>query len=298
MKNKKTLVIIIIIALLLIIAGIIGFVCYQNMNQDDDYDKVAKKYEKLAMIATQMNALIDKELVESQALIATNPDVGSDKASLENLQNTVKELESLKIEIPEKSKKSSELNSSIEKMEEAIKQIDENLLDSEEFKNADEITEDFELTLSENSKANTLISNIGVLTEEVNEDVEKEADRKAAEEKKAKEEAEKKAKEEALAKVAKGDFSYFAGTYVDIYNHSSKLTLDKNGKVTIDGRVFTNKPISITKRSNGSYWCLVKAGELADDGFIIYPAGVGSGNTSKVRIDVLEALGALTYQKQ
>ena len=207
-------------------------------------------------------------------------------------------MEALKIEIPEKSKKLDELNSSIEKMEKAIKQVDEELLDSEELKNADEITEELQLSISESSNVKTLVSSIDTLTEEVNEDAKKEADRIAAEEKKAKEEAEKKAKAEALAKVAKGDFSYFAGTYVGTHNSSSKLTLDKNGKVTIDGRVFTNKPISIKKMSDGSYWCLVKVGELDDDGFIIYPAGVGSGNTSKVRISVLEALGALMYQKQ
>ena len=116
--------------------------------------------------------------------------------------------------------------------------------------------------------------------------------------KKAKEEAEKKALEESLANVINGDFTYFAGNYTEI-GTSSKLILDKNGKVTINGSVFTNKPISIRKESNGSYWCLVRRGELADDGFAIYPAGIagGGGNTNKVRIEVTESMGASIFEK-
>lgn len=96
--------------------------------------------------------------------------------------------------------------------------------------------------------------------------------------------------------VLNGDFSDFAGTYIDAFGGSSTLTLTVSGKVTISGRVFTNKPASVEKNSDGSYRCVVE--EYKE--FIIYPVGVKSANGSaeKVRIDVLESMGALCFQKR
>lgn len=235
---------------------------------------------------------------------------GQDKTALDKLNTTVKDLESLKIEILPKSNKTIDLNNSIEKIKSQIINVDEelssDLLNIME-KTENEITdkESSEIKISNDSNLNNLFSNIDALTNDVNtavkNEIEKKADeakRKAEEEKKAKEEAEKKALEESLANVINGDFTYFAGNYTEI-GTSSKLILDKNGKVTINGSVFTNKPISIRKESNGSYWCLVRRGELADDGFAIYPVGIagGGGNTNKVRIEVTESMGASIFEK-
>lgn len=256
---------------------------------------------------------------------------GEDKSKIVELQSTVSELEGLKIEILPKAEKVNELNTSIEKMEAQIKQIDEELLDNIEMyddsenttsnnqksvgstqlqvdsngqlidSGNEEDTDDLEIVFSEDSNFNILVSNIEILTEDINEAVKEEADRKAEEERKAKEEADKKAKEQALANVVNGDFTYFAGTYYNEYNPSETLVLDKSGKVTIAGRVFANKPISIVKESNGAYWCLTQYGELDDNGFKIYPIGVSGGGsdiTNKVRLVVLENLGATTYIKK
>ena len=96
-------------------------------------------------------------------------------------------------------------------------------------------------------------------------------------------------------KILQGDFSEISGTYIDVFGSSETLILDKNGKVTISGRVVTNNLSSIKKQSDGSYSCFISGGE-----FIIYPVGVKSsqGNSNKVRIDVLENGGALCFQKQ
>lgn len=235
---------------------------------------------------------------------------GQDKTSLDKLKNTVKDLESLKIEILPKSDKTIDLNNSIEKIKSQIINVDEelsrdllNIIDNSENEIADK--DGSEIKLSNNSNLNNLFLNIDALTNDVNNAVKieierkaEEAKKKAEEEQKAKEEAEKKALEESLANVINGDFTYFAGDYTEI-GTSSKLTLDKNGKVTINGSVFTSKPISIKKESNGSYWCLVRSGELADDGFTIYPVGIagGGGNTNKARIEVTESMGASIFQK-
>lgn len=235
---------------------------------------------------------------------------GQDKTALDKLKTTVKDLESLKIEILPKSNKTIDLNNSIEKIKSQIINVDEelssDLLNIME-KTENEITdkESSQIKISNDSNLNNLFSNIDALTNDVNNAVKNEIERKAEEakkkaeeEKKAKEEAEKKALEESLANVINGDFTYFAGNYTEI-GTSSKLTLDKNGKVTINGSVFTNKPISIRKESNGSYWCLVRRGELADDCFAIYPVGIagGGGNTNKVRIEVTESMGASIFEK-
>ena len=96
-------------------------------------------------------------------------------------------------------------------------------------------------------------------------------------------------------KILQGDFSEISGTYIDVFGSSETLILDKNGKVTISGKVVTNNLSSIKKQSDGSYSCFISGGE-----FIIYPVGVKSsqGNSNKVRIDVLENGGALCFQKQ
>lgn len=223
---------------------------------------------------------------------------GEDKSTIIELQNTVSELEGLKIEILEKTEKLNEINASIEKMEAQIKQIDEKLL--EKIEGNDNI-DDLKIVFDEDSNFDILVSNIEILEDDVDEAVKKEAERKAEEERKAKEEAERKALEQSLANVTKGDFTYFAGTYYNEYNPSETLVLDKSGKVTIAGRVFTNKPISIVKQSNGAYWCLTKSGELTDDGFSIYPIGVSGGGsdiTNKVRLVVSESMGATPYIKK
>ena len=228
---------------------------------------------------------------------------GQDKTSLDKLKNTVKDLESLKIEILPKSNKTINLKNSIEKIKSQIINVDEelsgdllNIMENSENEIADK--DGSEIKISNNSNLNNLFSNIDALTNDVNNAVKNEIERKAEEEQKAKEEAEKKALEESLANVINGDFTYFAGDYTEI-GTSSKLTLDKNGKVTINGSVFTSKPISIKKESNGSYWCLVRSGELADDGFTIYPVGIAGGgvNTNKARIEVTESMGASIFQK-
>ena len=96
-------------------------------------------------------------------------------------------------------------------------------------------------------------------------------------------------------KILQGDFSEISGTYIDVFGSSETLTLDKNGKVIISGRVVTNSLSSIKKQSDGSYSCSISGGEI-----IIYPVGVKSsqGNSNKVRIDVLENGGALCFQKK
>ena len=115
---------------------------------------------------------------------------GEDKTSLEELKNTVNELQSLKIEILPKADKTSDINNSIEKMENQIKQVDENLLNNTQFATTGNETENTaeeqqqEIKTSENSNLNILISNIDTLTEKVNQAVKVETERKAEEERK------------------------------------------------------------------------------------------------------------------
>lgn len=161
---------------------------------------------------------------------------GEDKTSLEELKNTVNELQSLKIEILPKADKTSDLNNSIEKMENQIKQVDENLLNNTKFATTgNETTENAteeqqEIKTSENSNLNILISNIDTLTEKVNQAVKVETERKAEEERKAKEEEERKAREQALANVLNGDLTYFEGTYTGT---EGTIKLQKNGNLKI-----------------------------------------------------------------
>lgn len=94
-------------------------------------------------------------------------------------------------------------------------------------------------------------------------------------------------------KILSGDFSKISGKYIDVFDGMTTLTLTSNGKVTIAGRVVTNKLSSIKKLSNGSYSCAISEGSI-----VIYPVGVNSslGSKSKVRIEVNENGGALFFQ--
>lgn len=96
-------------------------------------------------------------------------------------------------------------------------------------------------------------------------------------------------------KTLEFDISEFSGTYIDVFGSSETLILDKNGKVTISGRVVTNNLSSIEKQSDGSYSCSISGGEIT-----IYPVGVKSpqGNSNKVRIDIAEYGGALSFQEE
>ena len=96
-------------------------------------------------------------------------------------------------------------------------------------------------------------------------------------------------------KILQGEFSEISGTYIDVFGSSETLILDKNGKVTISGRVVTNNLSSIKKQNNGSYSYSISGGDI-----IIYPVGVKSsqGNSNKIRIDVVENGGALCFQKK
>lgn len=218
---------------------------------------------------------------------------GEDKTSLEELKNTVNELQSLKIEILPKADKISDLNKSIEKMQNEINQVDENLLNNTQFavtgneagtENTTEEAQQQEIKTSENSNLNILISNIDTLTEKVNQAVKIETERKAEEERKAKEEEQRKQQEQALANVLNGDFTYFAGTYTlknEYRTHT--ITVDKNGIVG-KGKVY-----KVTKDSNGIYSCdCTPPNDPIYSGFMIIPIGVSDGafgtNKNKVRI--------------
>ena len=145
---------------------------------------------------------------------------GEDKTSLEELKNTVNELQSLKIEILPKADKTSDINNSIEKMENQIKQVDENLLNNTQFATTGNDTaeeQQQEIKTSENSNLNILISNIDTLTEKVNQAVKVETERKAEEERKKQEE-----------NILNGDLSSFAGTYK---NNGNTITLSKDGVI-------------------------------------------------------------------
>ena len=238
MKNKKFLIIILLITIIACVVGGILY-CQKSKRDTEEYDDYVKKYERIEKISNQVNDEIDKEVSKANEFIATNPEVGEDKSSINELTNMVTELESLKIEIEPKRDTAKEVNNAIEKMENQIKQVDEELLN----------TENEELNFSENSNFKTLTSNIAVLTEKVNESVAVETERKA--------EAERIAQEE---KIINGDLSIFAGTYTYTSggNYTEKLTLEADGSIKNnwqDNFKYSNdgKPVSIKKNTDGTY---------------------------------------------
>lgn len=196
---------------------------------------------------------------------------GEDKSTIEKLQSAVTELETLKIEIIPKAEKTSEINSSIEKMENQIKQVDEELLKDEETIETDEnsteentnegeikVEEEQEIKISENSNLNILISNINVLIEDVNQAVKVEVERKAEEERKAKELAEKKA---------------YVGTYKSSFGNSVTITITENEELYFEQKR-ENYKININKKNsyNGSI-TIFESNTDADFGWYIYPIG-------------------------
>lgn len=90
--------------------------------------------------------------------------------------------------------------------------------------------------------------------------------------------------------LQRGDFSHFAGTYkpCDVYNDwygggqdISNLILQENGIITGGGSWFhenpypETKPMSVTKREDGSYLCQVTyVDDYMQEYFLIYPQGV------------------------
>lgn len=143
----------------------------------------------------------------------------------------------------------------------------------------------------------------------------------AEEARKAKEEAERKALEEALANVLKGDFSYFAGTYVpdsasvEQYG-ATTLTLNKDGSLTGNKtlkygelQALNKKPISIEKMEDGTYSCMLYSRPSTNDNmdngadywYYLLPVGVDGNDSGKVYLKYVEAEGGalgLGYYKK
>lgn len=217
---------------------------------------------------------------------------GEDKTSLEELKNTVNELQSLKIEILPKADKTNDLNNSIEKMENQIKQVDENLLNNTQFATTGNETaentveeEQQEIKTNENSNLNILISNIDTLTEKVNQAVKVETERKAEEERKAKEEQERKAREEEEKKQKQS----YVGTYKNMDGNIITITMSENGQLTLKNNYGKNYELNLNKNSDVGkvLYNTYKTGDLA--GFVLYPKGesirgLTTDDTSKIRV--------------
>jgi hypothetical protein len=237
---------------------------------------------------------------------------GNDKTTLDELTKTVTELEKLKIEIIEKKGKTSELNNATEKMENQIKKVDEDLLNNtyldttsnetlaENEQNINEektIDAQDKITISKDSNINILIDNINTLVDSVNEQVNAETERKAEEERKAKEEAEKKELEEEIAK--------FSGTYLLVNSiDNNEYTLKEDGTF-INPWGKTDKPISISKKEDGSIWVLTERYYDNDIdcefeiGYYLYPIGVGNReNKNKLGLLYCNGMSADEYEKK
>lgn len=207
---------------------------------------------------------------------------GEDKTSLEELRNATNELQTLKIEILPKADKTNDLNNSIEKMENQIKQVDENLLNNTQFATTGSETREStseeqqqEIRTSENSNLNILISNIDTLTEKVNEAVKVETERKAEEEKKAKELEEKKK---------------YVGTYKNSYGQTETITLKEDGelyyksyKININSR---NSDLGIIVYNRNIEYGIDRC-MIWPVGFLGYGLGDGSGYTNKNKIRLI-----------
>ncbi len=233
---------------------------------------------------------------------------GEDKTTLDELTKTITELEGLKIDIIEKTEKTSELNNAVEKMENQIKQADDKILNDTHFvatgnetatENEQNTTDgqstntenttatQNEISISKDSNVNILIDNINTLVNKVNEQVKAETERKAEEERKKQEE-----------NIINGDLSSFAGTYKD--SNNATLTLDKNGKINggnSSGLKGTEKPKSITKQNDGTYkltysvywsapaWLSVGWHNVS---FYIVPNGISYRNTNTNSIRIVD----------
>jgi len=89
-----------------------------------------EKFDKLVLVAEQINVAIDSELDSVTAYIKTKPNVGSNKATITKLQDLIDDYETLKIDIPKNQEYSKEeLEKLIKELIELINQIDESLLE-------------------------------------------------------------------------------------------------------------------------------------------------------------------------
>lgn len=223
---------------------------------------------------------------------------GEDKTSLEELKNTVNELQALKIEILPKADKTNNLNNSIEKMENQIKQVDENLLNNTQFatignETAENTTEEEqqEIKTSENSNLNILISNIDTLTEKVNQAVSVETERKA---------------EEAKKKTWEQEFAKFEGTYVDIYSNGSIIYTLKADGTLIRPSGTIEKPIGFDRKTDGSIYVQTSfntttSNDKVSAGYYLYPIGVGGyyyGDNTKLRLGYSDGVSINICEKQ
>lgn len=194
--GKKFLITgIIIFIIAVIIAVSVGVVLYtKNVEKTKKaYEESSQKYNKVINVVEMVNNKIEEKIAEGKEYLETNPDVGEDKTLITKLETAITELENLKIEVAEKFPKLDELNSSIEKMLEKIKDIDEGLVEyinQEEGKvqttgdlidqiTSEDNTEEMELT--KDSKLEIALTSITTIKANIEEKVVNEAEKKAVE---------------------------------------------------------------------------------------------------------------------
>lgn len=175
---------------------------------------------------------------------------GADTSSLEELSNTVTQLEDLKIEIKEQPTEIDEINTSIENMKQQINQVDKNIL-------TDETNIETEIVISEDSNFNTIFSNVDVIIQKVNEQVAVETSRKAEEERIAQEKTEKQA---------------YVGTYKNNQNQTMTITMDDSGELYLNFWTYSEK-INIEEKNKDGAIIIEQYPEYGMAGKYIYPIG-------------------------
>ena len=199
--TKKT-IIISAVALVVVIAGFFGI---KAMTGKGSNEEQKTKFDKLVLVAKQINAALESEVAEGKTIIDGKPAVGTDKSSVTTLEALLDSYEKQKLAIPEaKNYSAKEQASHIEALEKAIKLLDAELLNNLKLDStniealektlADE--EAFNNAFSENGTIKILYNGLKTQVNKINEAVKAEtkrvSDEKAAKAKKEKEALAKK----------------------------------------------------------------------------------------------------------
>ena len=206
-------IIIIGLSLLVVATGI--FFVVKMVGDSNSVDQ-KERYDKLLLVAKQINEEIEEEVKDGEKIVDSKPGVGSDKATVTKLKELVEEYGKQVIDIPEdKEYSDKELEKHINSLEKGINNIDKDLLKNLKFDDSDMETlkklvsdkEKFDKTFSEKSnilvKYNGIKEQINVVNEAVKKETKRVADEKAKKAAEAKKAAAKKAEADKKAEAAR-----------------------------------------------------------------------------------------------
>ncbi|MCL2354559.1 MAG: DUF6287 domain-containing protein [Oscillospiraceae bacterium] len=264
--NRNILIVIAIVLTIALGAVAIIILVLQNNNEETvvidtgQLEEATARYEEIVTLASKVNQIVDEKIAEAQEVLEGEPDVGENRAALQQLETALENLIAMRIEISERPETVDEIDYAIEEIEGELITLDETLLEN--------LGEEEILIFAEGSAIRELFEAIDTAIENIHLAVQAEENRRAEE-----------VTRQGLENLLRRDFSYIAGTWRN--EQGTTITISNDGRMTW-GEGWSAVSLETPQRHNNAFHWTVGDADNYDSRAIavIYPVGVPMGTYS------------------